>query len=75
MSQKHYDAAVLGATFLGIGAALSLKNVVIIEKGGLVSESGEIYPAPAVYVASSYLEENPMDILLVPYPPLQARKR
>ena len=101
MSQKHYDAAVLGATFLGIGAALSLKNVVMIEKGGLfgeefvnsykvckpkdvkpetrlgndflcdlkkrglVSESGEIYPAPAVYVVSSYLEKNPIDILLM----------
>ena len=101
MSQKYYETAVLGATFLGLGAALRLKNVVLIEKGGLfgkefvnsykvceptvvrpktslgehflsnlkkrglVSEDGEIYQAPAVYVVSSYLKANPMDILLM----------
>ena len=101
MSQKYYDTAVFGATFLGLGAALGMENVVVIEKGGLfgaefvnsykvcapkvvepktelgkefledlkkrglVSEEGEIYPAPAVYVLSSYLKEKPFDILLM----------
>lgn len=101
MSPKYYDYAVLGATFLGLGAALSMENAVVIEKGGLfgaefvnsykvcepkvmkpettlgkeflenlekrglVSEYGEIYPAPAVYVISSYLKEKSLDILLM----------
>lgn len=101
MLQKYYDTAVFGTTFLGLGAALSMENVVVIEKGGLfgaefvnsykvcapkavvpktehgrefladlkrrglVSEEGEIYPAPAVYVLSSYLKEKPFDILLM----------
>lgn len=34
--QVHYDTAVLGATFLGIGVALGSKNCVIIERGGLL---------------------------------------
>ena len=101
MSPKYYDYAVLGASFLGFGAALSMENVVVIERGGLfgtefvnsykvcepkvvepktalgkdflknlskrglVSENGEFYPAPAVYVISSYLKEKPFDILLM----------
>lgn len=101
MAQKYYDTAVFGTTFLGLGAALGMENVVVIEKGGLfgaefvnsykvcapkvvepktelgkefledlkrrglVSEDGEIYPAPAVYVLSSYLKEKPFDILLM----------
>ena len=101
MAQKYYDTAVFGATFLGLGAALNLENVVVIEKGGLfgaefvnsykvctpkvveaktelgkaflenlkgrklVSEEGELYPAPAVYVLSSYMKEKPFDILLM----------
>lgn len=101
MAQKYYDTAVFGTTFLGLGAALGMENVVVIEKGGLfgaefvnsykvcapkvvepktelgkefledlkrrglVSEEGEIYPAPAVYVLSSYLKEKAMDILLM----------
>lgn len=101
MSQKYYDTAVFGATFLGLGAALGMDNVVVIEKGGLfgaefvnsykvcekkvieaktslgkdflenlekrglVSTDGEIYPAPAVYVLSAYLKEKPFDILLM----------
>lgn len=98
---RYYDTAVFGTTFLGLGAALSMENVVVIEKGGLfgaefvnnykvcapkavepktelgkdflvnlkrrglVSEEGEIYPAPAVYVLSSYLKKKPFDILLM----------
>ena len=101
MAQKYYDTAVFGTTFLGLGAALGMENVVVIEKGGLfgaefvnsykvcapkvvepktelgkefledlkrrglVSEAGEIYPAPAVYVLSSYLKEKVIDILLM----------
>ena len=101
MSKKYYDTAVFGTTFLGLGAALGMENVVVIEKGGLfgaefvnsykvcapkavepktelgrefladlkrrglVSDEGEIYPAPAVYVLSSYLKEKPFDILLM----------
>ena len=101
MAQKYYDTAVFGTTFLGLGAALCMENVVVIEKGGLfgaefvnsykvcapkavepktelgkefledlkrrglVSEEGEMYPAPAVYVLSSYLKEKPFDILLM----------
>ena len=101
MAQKYYDTAVFGTTFLGLGAALQIENVVVIEKGGLfgaefvnsykvcipkvvepktelgkefledlkrrglVSEAGEIYPAPAVYVLSSYLKEKAIDILLM----------
>ena len=101
MEQKYYDTAVFGTTFLGLGAALSMENVVVIEKGGLfgaefvnsykvcapkvvepktelgkefledlkrrglVSEAGEIYPAPAVYVLSSYLKQKSIDILLM----------
>ena len=101
MSQKYYDTVILGATFSGLGAALSLENAIVIEKGGLfgaefvnsykvcepknvkpktksgngfledlkrrglVSESGEIYPAPAVYVISSHLKEKYMVILLM----------
>ena len=101
MAQKYYDTAVCGTTFLGLGAALQMENVVVIEKGGLfgaefvnsykvcapkivepktelgkaflenlqirglVSDTGEIYPAPAVYVLSSYLKEKSVDILLM----------
>ena len=101
MAQKYYDTAVFGTTFLGLGAALQMENVVVIEKGGLfgaefvnsykvcapkvvepktelgkefledlkrrglVSEAGEIYPAPSVYVLSSYLKEKSIDILLM----------
>lgn len=101
MAQKYYDTAVFGTTFLGLGAALGMENVVVIEKGGLfgaefvnsykvcapkvvepktelgkefledlkrrglVSETGEIYPAPSVYVLSSYLKEKSIDILLM----------
>ena len=101
MAQKYYDTAVFGTTFLGMGAALQMENVVVIEKGGLfgaefvnsykvcipkvvvpktkqgrtfledlkrrglVSEAGEIYPAPAVYVLSSYLKEKSIDTLLM----------
>ena len=101
MAQKYYDTAVFGTTFLGLGAALQMENVVVIEKGGLfgaefvnsykvcapkvvepktelgkefledlkrrglVSEKGEIYPAPSVYVLSSYLKEKSIDILLM----------
>ena len=90
MAQKYYDTAVFGTTFLGLGAALQMENVVVIEKGGLcapkvvkpktkqgktfmedlksrglVSETGEIYPAPTVYVLSSYLKEKSIDILLM----------
>lgn len=32
---------------------------------GLVSEAGEIYPAPAVYVLSAYMKAHSMDILLM----------
>ena len=101
MAQKYYDTAVFGTTYLGLGAALGMENVVVIEKGGLfgaefvnsykvcapkvvepktelgkafledlkrrglVSEAGEIYPAPTVYVLSAYLKEKPFDILLM----------
>jgi len=101
MAQKYYDTAVFGTTFLGLGAALQMENVVVIEKGGLfgaefvnsykvcapkvvepktelgkkfledlkrrglISETGEIYPAPSVYVLSSYLKEKSIDILLM----------
>ena len=101
MAQRYYDTAVFGTTFLGLGAALQMENVVVIEKGGLfgaefvnsykvcapkivepktelgkafledlkrrglVSEAGEIYPAPAVYVVSSYLKKKSVDILLM----------
>lgn len=99
MAEKYYDVAIFGATFLGLGAALELENVVVIEKRGLlgaeyvnsfkicepkeievqtelgktfaedsinrglVSESGDIYSAPAVYVLSSYLVKKHIDIL------------
>lgn len=101
MQKKYYETVVFGATFLGLGAALNLENVIVIENGGLfgaefvnsykvckpkavtpktelgkdffenlkrrglVSECGEIYPAPAVYVLSSYLKKKNMDILLM----------
>ncbi len=101
MTQRYYDTAILGATFLGLGAALNLENVVVIERGGLlgseyvasykvcepkninpktksgreflcdlkerglISETGEIYPAPTVYVLSSFLKEKNIDILLM----------
>ena len=35
MSQRYYDTVILGATFLWLGAVLSLENAVVIEKGGL----------------------------------------
>ena len=101
MTQKCYDVAILGATFLGLGAALSLKNAVVIEKADffgtefinnykvckpqlinsttelgthfadnlrkrkLISASDDIYQAPAMYVISSYLKQNPVEILLM----------
>ena len=36
MSQRYYDTAILGATFLGIGAALNSKNAIVIEKGEIL---------------------------------------
>lgn len=36
-----------------------------LKQRGLVSEQGDFYTAPAVYVISSYLEEKPLDILLM----------
>lgn len=36
-----------------------------LKRRGLVSETGEIYPAPSVYVLSSYLKEKSIDILLM----------
>ena len=101
MTQRYYDTAILGATFLGLSAALNLENVVVIERGGLfgseyvanykicepkninpqtksgreflndlkerglISETGEIYPAPTVYVLSSFLKDKNIDILLM----------
>jgi hypothetical protein len=35
MRQKQYDIAILGATFMGCGAALNSENRVIIESGGV----------------------------------------
>ncbi len=102
MTVKHYETVILGATFLGLGAALSIKGkVAVVESGGLfgaefvdcfkichkteikmktkqgadfaddlkerklMNESGEIYPAPSVYVVSSFIKNRPMDILLM----------
>ena len=101
MSQRYYDTAILGATFLGIGAALHLKNAIVIEKGGilgeefidsykvctwkdrnlktesgghfernlrkrgLISENGDFYQGPAMYVVSEYLKEKPVELLLM----------
>lgn len=101
MSQRYYDTAILGATFLGIGAALNSKNAIVIEKGeilgaefigsykvctwrdrnlktesgdhfernlrkrGLISENGDFYQGPAMYVVSEYLKEKPVELLLM----------
>ena len=101
MAQNYYDVAILGATFLGLGAALKMKRAIVIEKGNffgaefinsykvcksklihsktelgdhfvrnlrsrkLISENGDIYQAPAMYVLSEYLKEKSIEILLV----------
>jgi hypothetical protein len=36
MEPRYYDTAIIGTTFLGLGAALHMQNVVVIEKGGLL---------------------------------------
>lgn len=59
-SYKVCEAKIINPkTELGINFLQNLK------RRGLISDKGQIYPAPAVYVLSSYLKEKMPDILLM----------